>query len=751
MSQHPDFAAEAARVRHTAARAAQEWASACQREQSQRQELEILVKTGGGENLYELMIADRLLAMIHQAATHLGHARYKPYFTRVDFTDSQPHQYYIGKWGLTDPDTQTPYVIDWRSPVADLYYTGQVGPAGYDTPGGRVEGEMTLKRILTCADGELVSLLDADIITQDEYLSSILSDHADNRLRDIVTTIQAEQNVILRHDRRRPMVVQGVAGAGKTTVALHRLTWLLYTYQDTMTPANLMVIAPNPLFLNYISAVLPELGVEDVLQTTVAGLCERLCGKKLPPIADAATLLSLLDPAVPQAQRDRLARVSRLKASLAFKACIEAYCASLAGQLPPPGDVEMGPVRLYTRAELQEVYGQALNPFPLEPRKKELRKHMSERLRSACETYLAQAQYAVEQQANFLREDPSLQPEERRAQMAALYAGRDAQRAELDALRKTFLKDYFKAWPKVDLLGLYRAFLNPQPCFSLPEGVSNELWRDVCEVSLATLDSRRLDYGDLAALLVLQKAVWGYAQRLDIHHTVIDEAQDLSPFLFFLLQDIAHNASFTIVGDLDQGIHGYRGVTDWRAMMAEVFPGDRADYFELVTSYRNTVEIMEFAGRVSARHAPPGHKTAQPVLRHGSAPQLLPLPDHGATAALAQEVQRLLDLGCVTVAVVDLLPAACKKLQAALARQLDVPVRLLTDADIEYTGGVMVLPAHLTKGLEFDAVILADVGADVWPDDALHARLLYVCLTRPLHHLTCYYRGTPTTLLEALP
>jgi len=156
---------------------------------------------------------------------------------------------------------------------------------------------------------------------------------------------------------------------------------------------------------------------------------------------------------------------------------------------------------------------------------------------------------------------------------------------------------------------------------------------------------------------------------------------------------------------------------------------------------------MDFAQTVALRHPFPGQLPAKPVLRHGPAPVLREVEQDTARETAAQ-IRRLTQAGCKSVAIVLKLPRDCSLLHAQLEKILpDLPIRLLTEDDTEYRAGVMVLPAYLTKGLEFDGVILPDISRKTWPDDVLHARLLYVCLTRPLHHLVCLYQGEATQLL----
>lgn len=211
----------------------------------------------------------------------------KPYFTRVDFLPRR-HKYidtyYIGKYGVTRRESLDIEVVDWRSPVANLYYSGQIGPMSYTAPDGEIRGELKLKRQFGIEHGELKTIFDTDVVSQDAYLQSVLGAVGSDRLREVVTTIQAEQNFVIRHKPDRALVVQGVAGSGKTTIALHRIAYLLYAYQDKMRPEQMMIIAPNPLFLDYISGVLPDLGVDRVMQTTFAQLISSLLGKRLPRV-----------------------------------------------------------------------------------------------------------------------------------------------------------------------------------------------------------------------------------------------------------------------------------------------------------------------------------------------------------------------------------------------------------------------------------------------------------------------------------
>lgn len=195
-----------------------------------------------------------------------------PYFGRVDFCydgDEEPEVYYIGVGNLTEDHGKGAYVYDWRAPVSGLFYDYDKGKASFQAPAGVMEGEITRKRQYKICDGRLVFALETEMNIDDEILQQTLSENGDNRLKSIVTTIQKEQNSIIRDTRHRIMVVQGCAGSGKTSVALHRIAYLLYHNRESLQAAQVLVLSPNSIFGDYISRILPELGEENICELTL--------------------------------------------------------------------------------------------------------------------------------------------------------------------------------------------------------------------------------------------------------------------------------------------------------------------------------------------------------------------------------------------------------------------------------------------------------------------------------------------------
>ena len=656
----------------------------------------------------------------------LSMASGQAYFARLDFTPSgqKPETWYLGRWGVLDPVTLTPVVVDWRSPAANLYYSGQIGRMDYEAPDGRVEGELTLKRMLTVKQRELISLFDSGIVSQEAYLQGVLGSVSTDRLRKIVTTIQAEQNIVIRHPLAEHLLVQGAAGSGKTTIALHRIAYLLYTFRNSLKPENMMILAPNPLFLSYISQVLPDLGVERVVQTTFEGWCREGMGRRMPKILRESRLEKNLS--LTGAEREKTGRILRMKGSLATMKKLEAWLEHLQETVLPPNGMKMAGVVLLDRPEMERIFLKDLRYFPLEQRISELRKIVRKRVQGAVS--LLKDQYAAnaEQIAGRIRSGMR-EGAQRQQKLRELYETRDQRYREIDARAEAYLNGYREKFTLPDLAGLYRAFL--EEC--LPELITED-------------DSLRQE--DLPMLVMICRAVFGLKTK-PMKHIVIDECQDFSPFQVALLKKVNPAATFSLVGDLYQGIRADEGIRSWDEWKGPVFD-HRADLKQLTVSYRNTVEIMDLAQTVAARWPIDGICETKPVLRHGEEPRIVRAQNEKERLALIRDQVRAWQAeGYHSIALIE----KTAEQAGALFRRIgaELGARLLSETDAEYRGGVMILPASIAKGMEFDCVGVCDASAESFPDDEFLCRVLYVMMTRPLHRLCVWHKGDPSPMLPA--
>ena len=658
----------------------------------------------------------------------LNMASGQAYFARLDFIPSgnSAETWYLGRWGVLDPVTLLPVVVDWRSPVANLYYSGQIGRMDYEAPDGRVEGELTLKRMLTVRQRELVSLFDSGIVSQEAYLQDVLGSVSTDRLREIVTTIQAEQNIVIRHPLNADLLVQGAAGSGKTTIALHRIAYLLYTFQKTLKPENMMILAPNPLFLSYISQVLPDLGVERVVQTTFEGWCREGMGRRMPRILRESRLERNLS--LTAEEREKTGQLLRMKGSLAMMEKLEKWLDRLQETILPPNGMKMAGVPLMDRAELESVFLMDLRHFPLEQRITELKKIIRKRVQSAAsllkDRYAAGAEQMISRIRASMRENP-----ERQQKIREVYALRDQRYREIEARAEAYLDGYREKFPLPDLPGLYRAFLRECAPEIAPEEGDTGLRQE-----------------DLPMLVLICRAAFGLKVR-PMKHIVIDECQDFSPFQIALLKKANPAATFTLVGDLYQGIRADEGIRSWDEWKGPVFE-DRASLKQLTVSYRNTVEIMDLAQAVAARYPIGGIRGTKPVLRHGEDPRIIRAENEKDRLALIREqVRAWRKEGWHSIALIEKTAEQARKLFKQIGPELEA--HLLSDTDPEYRGGVMILPASIAKGMEFDCVGICDASAENFPDDEFLCRILYVMMTRPLHRLCIWHKGNPSPMLPA--
>lgn len=662
----------------------------------------------------------------------------KPYFTRINFTETNGAKqiYYIGKYGVTRSDDREIDVIDWRAPVANLYYSGQIGPMHYTAPDGEVEGELTLKRQFGIEEGVLQTIFDTDVVSQDAYLQSVLGSMTGDRLREIVTTIQAEQNFVIRHPLNRTLVVQGVAGSGKTTIALHRIAYLLYAFRDTLRPDQMLILAPNPLFLNFIAGVLPDLGVEHVRQSTFSLWMADYLGDALPPV-DRTDRTEAVLATSPDAL-DEATRIAQAKGSLRMFDAVERFLDDFEHRFCPQDGLKFGPVTLFTHDQLEQFLLVDEKPFPMRRRMQEFEKQLRPAVKNAAKRINEWFLQECDKRATAIRLQYT-NPAEQREKLNALFASRDARMKQTLAQVCPYIKNTLASFPQLSPVALYRDFWQ-----TMLSGSDRDMAL-AARHTLARLEADLpLEPEDVAPIALIALRLFEF-KRPNIRHIVIDEAQDFSPMEFNVLTRIAPGATMTIVGDMMQGVHAWRGLNDWRVLTERIFAG-KSVMHHLVTSYRSTVEIMDFASRIAKKRPVPGQQTAKPVLRHGDVPQLIKTGNFAEkAAAIAQTAMHWRENGCSTIAIISRRQEELESLAAALPPSLEA--KLLDVNEETYSGGVVLAHAGAVKGLEFDGVILADAGEQCFANHDLDARLLYVCCTRALHRLRLYYTGALSPLL----
>jgi DNA helicase-2/ATP-dependent DNA helicase PcrA len=637
----------------------------------------------------------------------------EPYFGRLDFEEEgkdAPTPLYIGKVGVENIDTGELLVIDWRAPVASMYYsfTGGEEAISYDSPDGLIQGLIYLKRNLVIRKQILQRVVDAyerggeNLAVTDEFLLYRLSENKDNKLRDIVSTIQEEQDKIIRSAKNLALVIQGVAGSGKTTVALHRLAFLLYQYRENIRAERMIIFAPNSMFLDYISSVLPELGVGGIQQTTFTDWALELLDHevKLTDPADRLAEWFAIGEDRPQLTDEA---PGRWKGRLTFLHELDQQLKRYEESFVPEVDFTAWEGATLTFQTMREWFHTEYKHYPLAKRRDRvharIKRWMEMELDKVWEVHL---------------------------------------RKDYKKSGSAKLRAFLKHWPNQTPFQLYKHFVADSP--SMPEALQKS--------SAKLFKKKQVELEDLAPLLYIRDRLHGVDGNDVFDHTVIDEAQDFSPFQVAVLKERTRSDSFTILGDLSQGIHAYQGIRDWNEFLS-LFGDEASGFFRLDRSYRSTMEIIHFANVILERSGEPV-TLAKPVFRSGEKVVVHAVAPDRRLDTISRSVEHLLQNGdSTTVAVIARTDAEARGIHEHLTAQ-GFEATLIHSGERTYRGGLSVLPVYLSKGLEFDAVLLTDVDALRYERSPQDAKLLYVGCTRALHHLWLLHTGVVSPLIADL-
>ena len=626
----------------------------------------------------------------------------KPYFARIDFKDEtmkNKDQLYIGKLSMLDENNDC-LVIDWRTPIANLYYDSSLGQTSYKTnDGSYIHGDLSLKRVYTIEDAKLLDYLDVHSTSDDELLKPFLGVNADNKIKNIVSSIQKEQNDIIRDSLYKNIVVQGVAGSGKTTVMLHRIAYLAYNYQDLFNTTQYLVLSPNNLFTDYISSILPDLEVDKVKQATYENIFKEYMNFKFTP------------QFITRNKTNNYDYVSEYKSDKEMINKIDDFYKQYESKILDRDIVYKG-VTIISKEDIRNTFTKNNNdPFEVKLKK------------------LINDLYNLTQKDSFrlinnINDQIKILINNNQDKRKYYFdIGYESKQLFIKGMKEV-IKNHFKIFDN-NIYKLYTEFIQTLD------------YKEAKDVTLSNLEKKKFDYDDLALLIYLKYLING-AKSYDSYISIsIDEAQDLGYTHFVALKKIFRRANFTIVGDLSQSIYAYRGIRHWDDIN-KLFDND---ILYLSKSYRNTIEIMEYANKILEYLQV---SKATPVIRHG---------DEVNEIKYSDKLQTILDrintykkdhnsiaIICKTKEEVDILYKELSK---------KTNITKIDENTSKYEGGLCILPIYLSKGLEFDCVILSDVDNNNYnKDNILDMKLLYVGITRALHNLDILYKDNKQELYK---
>ncbi|NRT71986.1 RNA polymerase recycling motor HelD [Clostridium beijerinckii] len=649
-----------------------------------------------------------------------------PYFARMDFIEKgeeRAEKCYIGISNLIN-DNFDFLIYDWRAPISSMFYDYEIGQAEFKCPEGIVEGELTLKRQYKINNGEIEYMFDSNLKIDDEVLQDILSKSTDTKMKGIVTTIQREQNKVIRNEEYKNLIVQGPAGSGKTSVALHRIAYLLYKHRDKITPKNIVIFSPNDIFNEYISDVLPELGEDNMCQTTFKEYMHKALGGGLSKENYSEMMEYIL---ASKKESDYQIRINNIKfkSSKEFIDILKRYVTFMEKEDTNFKNIKFRGDLIISSQDLEELF---FKDYANLPRKRRLQK-IRERILFLLKPYEEQR---IKEVADELKSSGS-------------YLDKAEIIEHSTAMVKNELKEIYheiNRMTKFDLMGIYKKLFENLEFFLKDSNIEfNE--KKISEIKSYTLEKikvRRLNYEDQIALLYLKGAMGDLPKTSEIKYVIIDEAQDYSPLQYEIFYQLFNHANLTILGDLNQSINPFMNVGDYKNI-SHIFAEDNTCIINLTKSYRSTMEITKFSRRLLDKGL-----EAQCVERSGEEPLLLGFSNEKAIRErLLEDIKIYNEKNYKSIGIITKTAKEANEVYNFLKDKTNV--RSIIKDDDEYVSGILVIPAYLAKGLEFDVVIIYNAGDENYSCEE-ERLLLYTACTRALHVLRVYYSGNITPLLK---
>ena len=640
-----------------------------------------------------------------------------PYFGRIDFIEdgeATAEQIYIGIHNLITANNREILVYDWRAPISGMFYDYEIGLSNYDCPAGSVSGQMLLKRQYKIDRSKIIYMFDSSLSINDEMLREILGKSTDNRMKTIVTSIQREQNTVIRNVQDRILVVEGPAGSGKTSIALHRAAYLLYKYRDTIKSENILVFSPNHVFEDYISNVLPELGEENIQQSTFADYFIKTIDAKYRIESMNEQMEYILSD---NANKIRLGAI-RYKASLQFLNLIKKYVKHLEnGFYLGFKDLMYNGNLVISSDEVFQLFAKDYSYLPYAKRLEKLRQRLFYILEQAEEERVGRLP------GNNAEEDDSTTAKEKKAADRAVN------------LEYELLKNEILQMTHFDVYMLYLNFFKSfDSFFGTDNGKEFEELEELdnyCIYTISQLNREIINYEDLAPILFLKSTLDTVNDTKAIKHVIIDEAQDYTAMHYEIFKKVFAHANITILGDINQSVNGYMNIGSF-VNISDAFDAKGVQSITLSKSYRSSKEIAEFCKHILIS---PG--STEQLDRHGNKPRIIRVDKGSLYNRLSEDIKALKNMNYKLIAVICKTAAQCDTLYKAIKPYVDVS--LVSNKNEEYHEGAVIIPSYLAKGLEFDAVLVSSAEKEAYsaPEDR---RLLYTVCTRALHELYLYYR-----------
>lgn len=660
-----------------------------------------------------------------------------PYFGRIDILDpgeKEAESLYIGTASLMNENKTDFLVYDWRAPISGVYYNGNLGPVKYETPAGIQSTKLVKKRQFTIKDGQITNMFDTNETVGDELLQAALGEQNDQYMHNIVATIQQEQNDIIRDTRSDLLLVQGVAGSGKTSAILQRIAYLLYHSRAALNADQIVLFSPNNLFSHYISEVLPSLGERNMRQVTLAGFLRRRF--------EGLNVETLFDRYEDRQTNNGDHAIADFLEGTAVMAAVRDYVQHLTVDQLQFADLTFHSQVFFSADHIWAIYQELPTAMATADRLVHLKNRLIRELQRRVKEEAKKDWVAKElddldvQRLHRLYGQRTIDDFKDEDEQYA-YLARQLAKRRLRVVADAIYNNYF-----IDFYNQYEHFLHQ---VNLPPEISKRDWIGAITEYQNEIEYHRLKLMHTAPLMYLRDLLTGTGQNQSFQYVFIDEMQDYPLAMLVYLRHAFPRAKFTVLGDSEQAL--FKPLQLPQKMLTElsaVLDAKRPNLITLNRSYRSTKEITDFAKSL----LPDGDQVIS-FTRHGGKPHLVVRYDQTAfNQALLESIadQRA---NYTTVAVLAKNLVQAQAVYRFLRQQRVSDLHFLHARDSLLPTGVLVLPIYLAKGLEFDAVVALDVSsANLTNVDAIG--MIYTMATRAMHQLTLLSKGPVSSVINAV-
>ena len=636
---------------------------------------------------HERYVKEQAFTTIDKKLKELTILKESPYFGRVTFNDlefDQKDTLYVGRFGVTPEGSYEPVIVDWRAPVASLFYHGSLGEASYTSPDGPIKCDIEGRRQIIVKKGELKGVFDSAIDVKDDILQMVLSNNSSDKLKDVIMTIQQEQDEIIRKERTSNIVVNGVAGSGKTTIALHRVAYLLYNYRKELED-KVLILGPNGIFMEYISQVLPSLGEVGVKQETFASFALKEMDSELYIMSFDKYLEKILS------EDKEFIEDAKYKNSYEIIKDLDNLVKETDKDYFHVEDVKYFGDLVISKEEIEEMFNKHYEYMPLFRRSEKIKRIILSKIKDKRDEKVWELNEELRKEKEKLTPEELL-IEENNLEFRRKLRIREIVKEVMDSRAK------LDSWiSREDVLDIYDRFNGNKKEYTI---------------------------NDLAPILYLAIKLEGKKATKDYRHVVIDEAQDYSPLQFKVVRELTGTKYFTVVGDVNQRLIKY---SDLAPMMelGKIFDDVNPEIYNLNKSYRSTYEIMEYANKYL------DEDRIIPIVRHGKPVEEIEFHNNEELSeSIIESLKEFSNEGLESIAIITRDKEELEKVYNLISNK--VHLVKFDNEDVLYKGGNVIIPSYFAKGLEFDGVIIVDNGSLKDENEDL---IKYIMSTRALHRL----------------